>query len=145
MYNKKRKHIPIASGLYTKSVYPDIFEDKYESYCGEEPQSGCTTDVDYWFISWMSYYNKFFKEIFSINIPLNEDSITPLHIECSYCNEYMSENLVIDHNHLNGNFRDMPTVSVTSKLRTNLVPKYAFNSTNYDNHLLITELAKKIR
>ena len=45
----------------------------------------------------MSYYNKLFEEIFSIIIPLKEDSITPLTIQCYYCNEYMDEDIVRDH------------------------------------------------
>ena len=67
---ENRRHVPIACGLYIKSNYPDIIEDRYESYCRERV-------VD-WNISRMSYYNKLFKEIFSINIPLKEDTITPL-------------------------------------------------------------------
>ena len=33
---KDGKHVPIACGLYIKSDYPDILEDKYESYSGED-------------------------------------------------------------------------------------------------------------
>ena len=53
----------------------------------------------------MSHYNKFFREIFTINIALKEDSVTPLHIECYYCNEYMGEDIVRDHDHLNSKFK----------------------------------------
>ena len=53
----------------------------------------------------MSYYIKFFKEILSINIPLKEDSITPLYTNCYYCNEYVSKDIIRDHDHLNGKFR----------------------------------------
>ena len=67
------KHLPIAGGLYIKSDYPDILEDEYEIFCGEV--------VD-WFIRRMSYYNELFKEIFSIKIPLKENSITPLTNMC---------------------------------------------------------------
>ena len=81
---KNRKHISIACGLYIKSDYLDILEDKYENYCGEDPQSGGSTDVADWFIIRMSYYNKLFKEIFSINIPLKEDIIYPLYTNCYY-------------------------------------------------------------
>ena len=35
----------------------------------------------------MIYYNKLPKYIFSINILLKEDSITPLFIKCYYCND----------------------------------------------------------
>ena len=87
MYNKNRKHIPIAFGIYIKSNYPVILEDKYESYAGEDSQSGGSTDIVDWFISRMSYNNKLFKEIFSVNIPLKEDSIIPLYSRCNYCNE----------------------------------------------------------
>ena len=31
---ENRKHVNIASGLCIKTVYPDIIEDRYESYCG---------------------------------------------------------------------------------------------------------------
>ena len=47
---KNKKHIPIACGLYIKSNYPDILEDKYESYSGE--------DIVDWFISRVNHYNK---------------------------------------------------------------------------------------
>ena len=45
-----------------------------KGYVGEDPQSGGSTDVVDWFISRMSYYNKLFKDIFSINIPLKDYS-----------------------------------------------------------------------
>ena len=64
---KNRKHIPIACGIYIKSDYPDILEDKYASFVSEKV-------VD-WFISRMCYYKNFFKEIFNMNIALKEDSI----------------------------------------------------------------------
>ena len=44
---ENRKHVPIVCGLYIKSDYPDILEDKYESYAGEEV-------VD-WSVNRMSY------------------------------------------------------------------------------------------
>ena len=47
----------------------------------------CAEDIVDWFIGRMSYNEKLFKEIFSINIPLKEDSITPLYSSCYYCNE----------------------------------------------------------
>ena len=68
---KNKKHIPIACGLYIKSDYPDILEDKYENYSGE--------DIVDWFISRVNYFN--------INIPLNEDTITPPTTECFYCRD----------------------------------------------------------
>ena len=93
----------------------------------------------------MSYYDKLFKEIFSINIPLKGDSITPLHIECYYCNEDMSEDIVRDHDHLNGKYRGYAYNKCNHQSKYIFVPIYTFNSTNYDNHLFITKLAKKIR
>ena len=33
---KDGKHITIACGLYIKSDYPDILEDKYEYNCGNK-------------------------------------------------------------------------------------------------------------
>ena len=61
---KDGKHLPIACGLYIKSDYPDILENKYESYCGEKV-------VD-WFISRVNHYNNLFKDIFEIKIPMKE-------------------------------------------------------------------------
>ena len=121
---KDGKHLPIACGLYLKSDYPDILEDKYECYCGEDPQNGSSTDVVEWFISRVDHYDKLFKDIFSINIPLKEETITPLYSRCYYCNENLGEDpetgfkdIVRDHDHLNGNLEDMLTINVTSKLR----------------------------
>ena len=122
---KDGKHLPIACGLYIKSDYPDIIEDRYEYNCGE--------DIVDWFISRVNYYNKLFKDIFEIIIPLNEDTITPLTSECFYCRENLGNDIVRDQN--KGNLQAKNT----------FVPIYAFNSTNYDNHLFLTKLAKKIK
>ena len=127
----------IACGLYIKSDYPDILEDEHESYCGG--------GVVEWFISRMSYYNKLFIDIFSINIPLKENSITPLTNMCLYCKDYMDADIVRDHDHLNGKFRGYAHNKCNLQAKNNFIPKYAFNSTNYDNYLYITKLAKKIR
>ena len=149
MYNKNRKHIPIACRLCLLvgyvTDYPDILKDKCESYVGEDPQSGGPTDVVDWFISRISYYNKLFKDISSINIPLKEDNITPLYTNCYYCNEYMREDIFRDYDHLNGKFRGYAYNKCNLQAKNNFVPIYAFNSTNYDNHLFITKLAQKIR
>ena len=88
-----KDNIPIACGIYNKSNYPDILEDKYETYCGG--------GVVEWFIRMMCYYNELFKETFGINIPLKEDSITPLYSSCYY----MDKDIVRDHDRLIGNFR----------------------------------------
>ena len=94
---KDGKHLPIACGLYIKSDYPDIYKDEYKSYCGDK--------VSDWFIGRMSFYNKQFKDIFRINSPLKEDSITPLTNVCYYCKDYMDNDIVRDPDHLNGKFR----------------------------------------
>ena len=134
---KNKKHIPVACGLYIKSVYPDILEDKYESHSGE--------DIVDWFISRVNYYNNLFKEKFEINMPHNEDTITPLTTECFYCRENLGKDIVRDHDHLNGKFRGYAHNKCHLQAKNTFVPIYAFNSTNYDNHLFITKLAKKIR
>ena len=91
----------------------------------------------------MSYYNKLIKEIFRINIPLKEDSITPLYGRCDYCSEEMNNDIVRDHDHLIGNFRYAQN-KCNLQAKNTFVPIYSINSTNYDNHLFITKLAKKI-
>ena len=93
----------------------------------------------------MSYYNKLFKDIFSVNIPMKEEIITPLTTECFYCRENLGTDIVRDHNHLTGKFRDHAHNKCNLQAKNTFVPIYAFNSINYDNHLFITKLAKKIR
>ena len=93
----------------------------------------------------MSFYNELFKEICSINIPLKEDSITPLTNMCYYCKDYKDGDIVRDHDHLNGKFRGYAHNKCNLRAKNNFVPIYALNSTNYDNHLFITKLAKKVR
>ena len=127
-------------------------EDKNESYSGEDPQSGGSTDIVDWFVERVDYYNNLFKDIFSINIPLKEESITPsakrfhpLYSRCYYCNENLGEDVVRDHDHLNGKFRGYAHNKCNLQAKNTFLPIYAFNSSNYDNHLFITKLAKKIR
>ena len=93
----------------------------------------------------MSFNNKLIKDIFSINIPLKEETFTPLHTECYYCNEYMGNDIIRDHDNLNGKFRGYAHNKCNLQAKNNFVPIYAFHSTNYDNHLFITKLGKKIR
>ena len=93
----------------------------------------------------MSYYNKLYKDIFIINIPLKEDSVTPLFNVCYYCKDCMDGDIVRDHDHLNGKLRGYAHNKCNLQSKNNFVPIYAFNSTNYDNHLFITKLAKNIR
>ena len=86
-----------------------------------------------------------FKDVFEINIPLNEDTITPLTTECFYCRENLGNDIDRDHDLLNGKFRGYPHNKCNLQATNTFEPMYAFNSTNYDNHLNITKLAKKIR
>ena len=109
MYYKKQKKL---SHIYIKSDYLVILEDKYESYVGE--------DVVDSFIGRMSYYNKLSKEIFSINIPLKADIITPFYSSCYYCNEDMGEEILRDHDRLNGEFRGYADNNLTFNLRITL-------------------------
>ena len=44
-------------------------------------------------------------KIVYINIPLNEETITPLYSACYYCNYGMGKDIVRDHDHLIGKFR----------------------------------------
>ena len=57
----------------------------------------------------------------------------------------MCNDIVTDHDHLNGKFRGYAHNKCKLKAKNNFVPMYAFNSTNYDNHLFINKLAKKTR
>ena len=76
---------------------------------------------------------------------MKEETITPLYSRCYYCNEEMGEDIVRDHDRLNGKFRGYAHNKCNLQAKNTFVPIYAFNSTIYDNHLLITKLAKKIR
>ena len=91
---KDGKHLPIACGLYIKSDYHNKLEDKYECNCGDKAVDRFVDRVD--------HYNKLFKDIFSINISMKEETITPLYSRCYYCNENLCEDIVRDHDHLNG-------------------------------------------
>ena len=76
---------------------------------------------------------------------MKEDSITPLYSSCYYCNEQMDNDIVRDHDHLIGNFRAYAQNKCNLQAKNTSLPIYAYNSTNYDNHLFITKLANKIR
>ena len=73
-----------------------------------------------------------------------KEDITPLCSRCYYCDENLGEDVVRDHDHLNGKFRGYAENNCNLQAKNNFVPMYAFNSTNYDNHLFITKLAKHI-
>ena len=136
---KNKKHIPIACGLYIKSYYPDILKDKYESYSGEDIVDG--------YISRVNHYKKLFKDIFEINIPLIEDTITPLttdpqsgFADCFYCRKNLgnpgtgfTDDIGRDHDHLNGKFRGYAHNKCNLQAKNTFVPIYAFNSTNYES------------
>ena len=120
--------------IYIESDYTDILEDKYECNCGDKV-------VD-WFVDRVDHYNKFFEDIFSINIPLKEYSITPsakrfhrLYSRCHYCSVNLGEDVVRDHDHLNGKFRRYAHNKCNLQAKNTFVPIYAFNSSNYDDHL----------
>ena len=97
----------------------------------------------------MNHYNNIFKDIFEFNIPPNDDTITPLTTECFYCRENLGNDIVRVLDHLNGKFRGYAHNNCNLQAKNIFVPIfapiYAFISTNYDNHLFITKLAKKIR
>ena len=57
----------------------------------------------------------------------------------------MGKVIVRDHDQLNGKFRGYAHNKCKLHAKNNFAPIYAFNSTNYENHLFITKLAKKIR
>ena len=57
----------------------------------------------------------------------------------------MNNDIVRDHDHLNGKFRGYAHNKCNLQRKNTFVPMYAFNSSNYDNHLFITKLAKKVR
>ena len=57
----------------------------------------------------------------------------------------MGIDIVRDHDHLNGKLRGYAHNKCNLQAKNTLAPIYAFNSTNYDNHLFINKLAKKIR
>ena len=68
-----------------------------------------------------------------------------LHLLLSVCRENLGNDIVRDHDHLNEKFRGFAHKNCNLQAKNTFVPIYAFNSTNYDNHLFINKLAKKIR
>ena len=57
----------------------------------------------------------------------------------------MGNDIVRDYDHLNGKFRGYAHNKCNLQAKNTFITIYAFNSTNYDNQLYITKLAKKIR
>ena len=57
----------------------------------------------------------------------------------------MGNEIVRDHDNLNGKFSSYAHNKCNLQAKKTFLPIHAFNSTNYDNHLLITKLAQKIR
>ena len=100
-----------------KSDYPDILEDKYECNCGDK--------VIYWFVDRVDHYNNLLKDIFSINISMKEETITPLYSRCYYCNENLGEDIVRDHDHLNRKFRGYAHNKCNLQAKNTFVPMYA--------------------
>ena len=137
MYNKRWKTCSYCLWFIHKNEHPDILEDKYERYSVE--------DIVDWFISRVNCYNKLFEGLFEINFPLNEDTITPFTTECFYCRENLGNDIDRNCDHLNGKFRGYAYNKCNLQAKNKFALIYAFNSTNYDNHLFITKLAKKIR
>ena len=72
---------------------------------------------------------------------------------CYYCKNYIDGDIVRDHDHLNGKPRGYAHNKCNPQAKNprsgvsanNFVPMCAFNSTNYDSHLFITKLAKKVK
>ena len=100
----------------------------------------------------MRYYNKSFEDKFRINIPLKEETIAPLYSRFYYCIQEMGEDpqsgftdIVRDQDHLNDKFRGYAHNKCNLQAKNNFVQLFAYNSNNYDNHLFISKLAKKIR
>ena len=56
----------------------------------------------------------------------------------------MGEDIFRDPDHLNGEFRGYADNKFNLQSKNNFVPTYAFNSTNYDNHLFMTKLALRL-
>ena len=94
---KGTKHIPFACGLFIKTEVDNTLEN-FDDYYKEE-------GVVDWFVNKIDSYNKLFKDIFIINIPLKDVTVTQLTSNCYYCNDELGSNCVRDHDHLNGVFR----------------------------------------
>ena len=77
-----------------------------------------------------------------INVPLTEQTFTPLTTDLYYCKKELGEECVRDHNHLNAVLRVYVQNKCNPHDKNNFVPLYAYNSSNYDNDLFIIKLAK---
>ena len=87
---------------------------------------GVVKTVD-WFVGGVDYYNKSYKEIFIINIPLKEETITPLYTSCCYCHEEMADDFVRDHDHFNAKFRGYAHNKCNLQAKNTFVPMYTYN------------------
>ena len=63
--------------FFIKSEYPNILENKFETYCGE--------DAVYWFLDKNDYYSKVYNDTFKTKIPLKEETVTQFASGCYYC------------------------------------------------------------
>ena len=57
----------------------------------------------------------------------------------------MGIDIARDHDHPNGKLRVLAENKCNLQAKNTFVPIYAFNSTNYYNHLFTTKLVKKVR
>ena len=62
-------------------------------------------DSDEWSVIRFIYSTKLFGDIFKINVPLTEQTFTPLTTDLYYCKKELGEECVSDHNHLNAVLR----------------------------------------
>ena len=91
------------------------------------------------------FYNKLLTDIFKINITFKEETVTELLNKRFYCNREIEKDCVGDNNHWNGVFRAYAQNKYNFQAQNSFVPLYAYNSSNYDNHLFKTKLAKDNR
>ena len=138
---KLKKQIPSAVGVYIHSDYQHLFRDNYAFYRGED-----VADV---FCNFLIEQEKNFSNLLKTNMKMvltpEDENVIKNTTECYYCKENLNDDVVRDHDHYNGKFRGLAHNQCNlSAKHVNFVPIFFHNLSNYDAHLFIKTLAKKL-
>lgn len=134
----EKEHTPIAFALKTICRENETYSSDLITYVG--------TDSDVQFINYLNNELKRIEALMKVNIPL-KCFTAPKNQNCFICSISFTpdDQVVKDHNHLNGEFRGYTHSACNlkfTKLSTS-VPVIFHNLEGYDIHLFIDALAKK--
>ena len=129
-----------AVGAYLCSRLPELVPSQYFHNRSE--------NVIAVFCDWLVALEKSFRLLLERNIPLLMSPEDTYHFNmaqfCYYCNGYLGNDRVRDHDHLTGRYRGAAHNQCNLLARKDsFIPIFFHNLTHYDAHLFIKELATK--